>query len=82
MARFYGEVHGSRGPAHRLGGSAGLTTTAAGWQGCVRVRIYDHEGADHVTIRLATWSGAGIDKLLYDGPVNPKAAKLKALRKR
>lgn len=71
MAQFYGKIQGQRGEATRLGSkTSGLRTTAASWEGAVRVRLDHIDGAwDEARISLATWHGAGNDVRLYAGPV-------------
>ena len=78
MAHFYGTLQGQRGQASRLGSkSSGLDTTAASWQGSVRVYLrYDEKlDADTVLVSLEPWHGCGISKVLYDGPIGGKASK-------
>ncbi len=71
MAHFYGSVSGARGEASRLGHkSSGLSTKAASWQGAVVVHLYESDGVDMARVSLATHNGAGVDRVLYDGPVN------------
>lgn len=72
MAHFYGYIRGRRGDATRLGTKAsGLTVTAASWQGAVLVTLgHDEEtGQDVVSVSLVPWRGAGVDRVLYSGPV-------------
>ena len=72
MAHFYATIQGSRGPASRLGTArSGLTATAASWQGAVTVEL-THDPAtdtDMAVVRLCPWHGAGVDRVLYRGPV-------------
>jgi len=71
MAHFYGEVQGSRGPVHRLGGaSSGLKTIAASYQGAVSVQLYEEDGVDMARVSLCRWQGSGVYKVLYEGPVD------------
>ena len=71
MAHFYGVLQGARGQATRLGHKgSGLSTTAASWQGAVRVELFVKDGVDWAVVGLTTWQGAGITKVLYDGPVS------------
>lgn len=79
MARFYGAVTSNRGvTVHRLGGAgAGVPVLAAGWQGGVRMRMFDKKGEDWVRIEHIKWNGAGVEKLLYEGPVAPKRKRRK-----
>lgn len=73
MAHFYGSLQGSRGVATRLGTkTSGLHTYAASWQGKVTTDLYEKDGVDYATVRLAPHHNAGISKLLYDGPVGGK----------
>lgn len=71
MSRFYGMLQGSRGEATRQGTpQSGLTTHTAGWQGAVRVRIYDKDGVDTVHVELVPWRGVGGYRTLYEGRVD------------
>jgi hypothetical protein len=71
MAHFYGIVSGrGRTTASRVGRKAtGLQTTAASWQGAVKVSLYERAGVDHALVELTPWRGAGVTRVLYDGPV-------------
>jgi hypothetical protein len=70
MANMYGEVEGARGPCHRLGGSH-LRTTAASWQGGVRVQLTrGDDGVVSAHVELIPWHGAGVNRVLYAGPVS------------
>ena len=76
MAHFIGMVQGQRGEASRLGTrSSSMDTTAASWQGSVRVYLYydDSTGKDMVRVRLAPWHGSGVDHIIYEGPVGEYA---------
>jgi hypothetical protein len=71
MAHFYGELRGSRGEVTRLGTKAsGLRTMAASWEGAVVVRLWDRDGVDMATVSLRPHHGAGVHRVLYDGPVS------------
>lgn len=74
MAHFYGTIRGQRGEASRLGSKAsGLAVYAASWQGAVRVTLYYNSATDTdmVDVYLTTHkNGAGIERLLYSGPVS------------
>ena len=61
MSHFYGTVEGNRGRATRCGSKAsGLTTKAAGWNGCIRVHIFtDDDGNDRYKVTLTPWSSSG-----------------------
>ena len=76
MSQFYGTLQGNRGKASRHGSkSSGITTYAASWGGAVRVEVYeDSTGKEMARVELVPWHGAGINKLLYEGPVSGKAA--------
>lgn len=70
MAHFYGVIQGNRGEATRMGSKAsGLETTAASWQGSVRVMLYELNGVDCAIVTLMPWHGKGATKELYSGPV-------------
>jgi hypothetical protein len=78
MARFYGSIKSMRGfVTHRLAGSVGMPVIVAGWQGGVRTRIFDKDGEDWVRIEHIKWVGAGVEKLIYEGPVAPKRKRRK-----
>jgi hypothetical protein len=71
MARYRGTLRGCRGEASRLGHtSSGLTTVAASWQGAVRVELYACGDRDFARVSLTSHRGAGIERLLFDGPVS------------
>ena len=71
MARYRGTLQGCRGEASRLGhSSSGLTTVAASWQGAVRVELYACGDRDFARVSLTRHRGAGVERLLFDGPVN------------
>ena len=75
MAQFLGSIAGQRGPASRLGSKkSGLDVVAASWEGSVRVYLrHDEEtGIGTATVRLEPRHGAGVSRLLYDGPVSGK----------
>jgi hypothetical protein len=68
MAKFYGRVQGDRGEATRLGHS-GMDVTCASWGGAVTTSMRDDHGVTYVTILLSRWHGAGVDAIIYDGPL-------------
>lgn len=60
MAHFLGQVKGSRGAVHRLGGkTTGMTTWANGWNFGVRVQLWHDEktGLDYAEIYQTAGSG-------------------------
>lgn len=61
MARFRGTVQGGRSEASRLGhgGTAGLRTTANGWDQGVEVRAFADMGADVHRVFATSGSGNG-----------------------
>lgn len=62
MAHFWGTCQGHRGMAERAGAkSSGMTTQAAGWQGCIEVCIsYDEEtDRDMFVVSLVPWGSSG-----------------------
>lgn len=73
MAHFYGTVQGNRGKTSRLGSArSGLSATAASWNGACTARVYVNDaGVDCVNVSLVKWRGSGIERVLYDGPINP-----------
>lgn len=81
MAHFYGDVCGkSRTKASRLGGrNTGLVTTAASWQGAVKVTLSNRDGVDCALVELTPWRGAGVSVVLYDGPVAGQPAMRKGV---
>ena len=75
MAHFYGALKGNRGETSRLGShSSGLVTTAASWQGAVRVILYAQDGIDRAHVWHVPWHGQGTTRTLYDGPVSGASA--------
>lgn len=84
MARMLVRCKGCRGAVQRLGGRSAWTI-AATWQGAVEVTLrVESKGKgktlverDYARIELSKWGGAGVNVVLYDGPIDdPKAAKL------
>lgn len=68
MARFRETVKGGRGEGSRLGhATSGLITSASGWNGHVKVRLFDCDGTDWATVHHETNSGS---TCLYHGPLN------------
>lgn len=60
MARFYGSVKGNRGEASRLGNKgSGMITVAAGWDGAIRVILYEEDGKDRFTVYLTPHMNSG-----------------------
>ena len=61
MAHFYGVLEGKSGTATRcVTKESGLVATAAGWGGCVMVRVYrDEAGVDRYIVTLGPWKGSG-----------------------
>jgi hypothetical protein len=75
MAHFYGTLQGARGEATRLGTkTSGMHVTACSYEGKVRVILdYDTEkDCDIARVELAKHMGAGVEHVLYDGPVGVK----------
>lgn len=71
MARFYGTIQGSRGPASRLGHKH-LEVNARSYSGDVRVTLYapDAESStDHVCIAARDHDSSGDTVTLYRGPI-------------
>jgi hypothetical protein len=71
MAHFYGQVQGSGGAVHRLGGaSGGMHTIAASWEGAVHVRLYHKDGRDFARVFVTSWEGSRTqERTLYDGAI-------------
>lgn len=84
MAAYYVTCKGSsHGYIHRIGGKdSGVRATLAGWSGSVKVHLRDVNGTSWVTVRLDTWEGAGIERLIYDGPVDAQGTKATARKRR
>lgn len=77
MSHFYGTLQGSRGRATRCGTkNSELETTAASWEGCVKVRLYhDPEtDTDMAEVWLDRWHGSGTREELWSGPVKGSKA--------
>lgn len=72
MATFRGTIQGQRGEASRLGSAkSGLAVRAASWSGAVDVRLFvSRSGVDMCEVTLAKHFGAGVERLLYRGPVS------------
>lgn len=77
MAHFYGTLSGSRGPASRMGTkNSGLTSQAAGWQGCIETTIWHNEktGKDMFRVELKPWQNSGGNsRTLAEGELDAKA---------
>lgn len=76
MSHFYGTMQGSRGEATRAATkTSGLTTKAAGWQGCIRTEIYFDEatGKDHYRVLLTPWQNSGgTSRVIAEGVLDAK----------
>lgn len=73
MAHFFGRLQGARGEATRLGSEkSGVGTVAASWQGAIRVELYASGKVDMARVIMIPWHGAGISRVLYEGPVGGK----------
>lgn len=72
MAHFYGTLQGSRGLASRLGTkNSGLETVAAGWQGAIKVEVWEDNGRDMYRVTLMPWQGSGgRPQMLAEGELN------------
>lgn len=73
MSHFYGTLQGNRGEATRCGSKAsGIVAHAASWQGAVRAYVYYNKEYDQdwAKVSLVPWSYAGVNRLLYHGPVD------------
>lgn len=74
MSHFYGQIHGSRGPATRCGHKAsGVDAYVASWDGRLESEAYVQDGIDYVRVGFRPHHGTGTIKTLYDGPINPDA---------
>jgi hypothetical protein len=77
MSHFYGIVNGytQKTEATRRGFKThGLTTTAASWNGAVKVHLWHDKDRDidMAEIYLIPWHGNGTSEVIYRGPVNEK----------
>jgi hypothetical protein len=74
MSHFYGVLNGSKGQATRCGTkNSGMITTCASWSGAVVCTAYVNLNyQDCVKVELTPWRGHGINRLLYDGVINPE----------
>jgi len=72
MARFRATVRGDKSnstEASRLG-HRGLRTVAASWAGAIEVQLYiDDQGKDCARVSHIRHHGAGVERLIFDGPV-------------
>ena len=70
MSKFYGTLQGNRGQATRCGTNAsGMEAVAASWAGAVRSSLIERNGEIVAVVELIPWHGAGVRKVLYEGPV-------------
>ena len=71
MAHLYGKVQNNGGEVTRCGTKkTGMKTTCASWAGAVQCTAYvDSEGVDYVLVQKILWEGAGVCRILYDGPI-------------
>ena len=72
MSHFYGTLKGSRGEATRCGTKgSGVEVTAAGWGGCITVRVYHDKatGEDRFLICQERWQGSGISQSIASGVI-------------
>ena len=72
MAKFYGNLKGSRGEATRCGtGNSGIRVSARSWHGSVSVEMGEGETTDdpQVIIRAGDGSTTG-GRALYCGPLS------------
>lgn len=84
MSHFYGVVDGKvqKHQATRRGfKNHGLTTTAASWEGAVRVYLYYNEAQeeDWAEVVLAPWHGKGRHLTVYHGPVSGAGVELEKI---
>lgn len=75
MADFHGSILGGTGETTRLGTEkTGLRTRASSWQGAVEVRLSMRKIIDKdivwAEVSLRPHGGAGVERVLYDGPVS------------
>jgi len=65
MAQFMGEVQGSRGAVHRLGGKdSGMTTYNNGWRCGITVHAHTVDGVDIFEVYRTHGSNGGGDRKL------------------
>ncbi len=76
MPHFRGIVSGARGQASRLGhAGSGMTVEAQSWQGkIVTSLLRDAEGRDIAIVTMERHNGAGVSRILYQGPVSGGAS--------
>ena len=69
MAHFYGIVAGaSKTRATRRGHKGGgLVTTAASWEGAVRVYLHHNQGRDYYVVKLLSWPRGDVIRTLAEG---------------
>lgn len=70
MSHFYGTLKGQRGLATRTGSkSSGIQTTAASWNGAIRVEVYRDDGSDtdRFVVTEIPWMGCGVSRVLAEG---------------
>ena len=70
MAKFYGNLKGSRGEATRCGtGSSGLSVSARTWNGSLSIELSeDSSGAEFWTLRVGEGSTVG-GRIVAEGRV-------------
>jgi len=71
MSHFYGCVQGQAGEGTRRGSKkSGLSVTAASWNGCICVRLWqDNEGVDRFHVYQDTWQSSGKYEALASGVI-------------
>lgn len=75
MAHFFGEVEGNKGRASRLGSaSSGIRTTAASWDGAVRVQITYNPatGKNEFVVAQTSWKNHGVEQEIARGVVGER----------
>jgi hypothetical protein len=73
VARFYGTLEADKAKVTKCGtAKTGLTSHTAGYQGAVRVTVYDKDGQDFARVELTMWQDVGAHPAieLYDGPIS------------
>ena len=72
MAKFYGNLKGSRGEATRCGtGSSGISVSARSWNGSISVEMGEGETPDDPEVVIRAGNGSTTSgRALYCGPLS------------
>lgn len=75
MSHFYGILNGTRGEATRCGSKgSGLATTAASWDGAIRVYLSHDEktGKNNFYVGQQRWHGRGVEEVIAEGVIGER----------